>query len=112
MNKLDLYYPILNIIREESKRYEYKPDTDQHIVVVDEDGCEFATISMNKFLEESSKLLAEIKKSKRPCFYTFFDRIFHERDRLLKDKGTFKRQSGHSYYYPRLAYKYDSALGI
>lgn len=42
MNKLDLYYPILNIIREESKKYEYKPNTDQHIVVVDEDGCEFA----------------------------------------------------------------------
>lgn len=61
MNKLDLYYPILNIIREESKKYEYKPNTDQHIVVVDEDGCEFARISMNKFLEESSKLLEEIK---------------------------------------------------
>lgn len=68
MNKLDLYYPILNIIREESKRYEYKPDTDQHIVVVDEDGCEFATISMNKFLEESSKLLAEIKKANDRAF--------------------------------------------
>ena len=29
MNKLELYYPILNIIREESKRYEYKPNTEQ-----------------------------------------------------------------------------------
>ncbi|MBQ0090840.1 MAG: HpaII family restriction endonuclease, partial [Prevotellaceae bacterium] len=38
MNKLDLYYPILNIIREESKRYEYRPNADQHIVVIDEDG--------------------------------------------------------------------------
>ena len=29
LNKLDLYYPILNIIREESKKYEYKPDTEK-----------------------------------------------------------------------------------
>ena len=35
LNKLDLYYPILNIIREESKRYEYKPDKEQNIVVID-----------------------------------------------------------------------------
>ena len=68
MNKLDLYYPILNIIREESKKYEYKPDTDQHIVVIDEDGCEFARISMNKFLEESSKLLEEIKTANDRAF--------------------------------------------
>ena len=54
MNKLELCYPILNVIREESKKYEYKPNVDQHIVVIDEDGNEFARISMNKFLEESS----------------------------------------------------------
>lgn len=33
-----LYYPILNVIREESKKYEYKPDTDAQVVVIDEDG--------------------------------------------------------------------------
>lgn len=38
MNKLDLYYPILNVIREESKRYEYKPDIEQNIVIIDENG--------------------------------------------------------------------------
>ena len=27
LNKLDLYYPVINVIREESKRYEYKPDS-------------------------------------------------------------------------------------
>ena len=31
LNKLDLYYPILNIIREESKKYEYKPDTEKNM---------------------------------------------------------------------------------
>lgn len=61
MNKLELYYPILNIIREESKRYEYRPHTDQHIVVIDEDGQEYARISMNRFVQESESLLAEIK---------------------------------------------------
>jgi hypothetical protein len=61
MNKLELYYPILNIIREESKRYEYRPNTDQHIVVIDEDGHEYARISMNRFVQESESLLAEIK---------------------------------------------------
>lgn len=68
MNKLELYYPILNVIREENKEYEYKPNVDQHIVVIDEDGNEFARISMNKFLEESSKLLTEIKAANDPAF--------------------------------------------
>lgn len=61
LNKLDLYYPILNIIREEEKKYEYKPNNEQNIVVIDEDGNEYARISMDKFMEESTKLLESIK---------------------------------------------------
>lgn len=68
MNKLKLYYPILNVIRKESKTYEYKPDTDQHVVVINEDGNELIRISMNKFLEESSKLLAKIKTANSRTF--------------------------------------------
>lgn len=34
MNMMDLYYPIVNIIREESKRYEYKPNANCRFVVV------------------------------------------------------------------------------
>ena len=64
LNKLDLYYPILNIIREESKRYEYKPDTQQNIVVIDEDGNEYARISMDKFMAESTSLLDAIRGKK------------------------------------------------
>ncbi len=64
MNKLDLYYPILNIIREETKRYEYQPDIDQNIVVINEEGKEFLRISMNRFLQESIGLLDKIKKGK------------------------------------------------
>ena len=63
LNKLNLYYPILNIIREESKKYEYKPDKEQNIVVIDEDGQEFTRISMDKFMEESAKLLDAIKSA-------------------------------------------------
>ena len=65
MNKLDLYYPILNVIREESKRYEYKPDIEQNIVIIDENGNEYARISMDKFMEESMRLLEDIKNAKR-----------------------------------------------
>lgn len=68
MNKLDLYYPIINIIREENKRFEYKPNTIQHIVVIDEDGTEYARIPMTKFMEESANLLAEIKSRHNRSF--------------------------------------------
>lgn len=68
MNKLDLYYPILNIIREESRRYEYKPNKQQNIVVIDEDGREHIRIPMDKFMEESTILLQTIKNTKQRTF--------------------------------------------
>lgn len=68
LNKLELYYPILNVIREESKRYEYKPDVEQNIVVIDEDGHEYARISMDKFMQESKNLLDEIKNANKAAF--------------------------------------------
>ena len=61
LNKLELYYPILDIIREESKKYEFKPNLSKKIVVIDEDGNEYARISMEKFMKESEKLLNSIK---------------------------------------------------
>lgn len=68
MNKLDLYYPILNVIREECTRFEYKPDVEKNIVIIDEDGVEYARISMDKFLNESAKLLSDIKSAKCAAF--------------------------------------------
>lgn len=68
MNKLNLYYPILNIIREESKKYEYKPNVDQNIVIVNEDGIEYTRISMDKFIQESASLLDSIKSAKKSAF--------------------------------------------
>lgn len=61
LNKLELYYPILDIIREESKKYEFKPNFNKKIVIIDEDGNEYARISMEKFMKESEKLLDSIK---------------------------------------------------
>ena len=68
MNKLDLYYPIINIIREESKRYEYMPNSEQRVVVVNEDGEEFACIPMDRFLSESKHLIEAIKASSKGTF--------------------------------------------
>ena len=68
MNKLDIYYPILNIIRQESKRYEYKPNKEQHIVIIDENGTEYARISMDRFMQESKSLLKEIKDATERSF--------------------------------------------
>lgn len=64
MNKMELYYPILNVIREEIKRYEYQPNIEKDIVVIDEDGNEFARISMNRFREKSQQLFEELKTQK------------------------------------------------
>ncbi len=68
LNKLDLYYPIINVIREESRRYEYKPNQDKHVVVIDEDGREYARISMDNFMRESRSLLDTIKESSQRSF--------------------------------------------
>ncbi len=68
LNKLDLYYPILNVIREESKRYEYKPNKQQKIVVIDENGNEYTRISMDKFMEESRTLLEAIRGNSKRAF--------------------------------------------
>ena len=68
MNKMDIYYPIINIIREESSKYEYKPDTQRDIVVINEDGHEYARIPITRFLEESQNLLDEIKSAKGSSF--------------------------------------------
>lgn len=68
MNKMPLYYPIINIIREEAQRYEYKPNVEQNIVVIDENGTEFARISMDRFMQESNDLLKEIKMGSKSAF--------------------------------------------
>lgn len=60
MNKLPLYYPILSIIRQESKKFTYSPDSSQKIVVIKGDGEVLAQIPMKTFVEESQRLFDEI----------------------------------------------------
>lgn len=85
MNKLPLYYPILNVVRQESRLYEYRPDTDKNIVIIDGDGDELARISMNRFLTESAKLLDNIRTGKGkgafaiPSAESFMNEIFCEK---------------------------------
>lgn len=62
LNKLNVYYPIINIVREESRKFEYKPDSVHNIVVVDANGKEYVRIPMDTFMNESSHLLQAIKK--------------------------------------------------
>ena len=68
LNAPDLYYPIINIIREESKRYVYSPNVKQNVVITDEEGNEIAKISMDRFVEESKKLLGKIKATNERAF--------------------------------------------
>lgn len=84
MNKLELYYPIINVIREESKRYVYSPDVKQNIVIIDEDGNEYAKISMDRFVEESGKLLKKIKTANKRTF------TIHETQEFMKEVGCTK----------------------
>lgn len=68
LNTPDLYYPIIDIIREESKRYVYSPNVKQNVVITDEEGNEMAKISMDRFVEESKKLLDKIKTTNERAF--------------------------------------------
>lgn len=60
LKKMEAYYPIISILRRESRLFEYRPYMPQQMVVIDEEGKEFVRMPMSRFKEESSKLLAEI----------------------------------------------------
>ena len=70
LKRLRLFYPIIKIIRDESKlkHCEYCPDTVRNIVVIDENGNEFAKIPMDVFIKESSYLLDKIKTANKSSF--------------------------------------------
>lgn len=63
-----LYNSVMSSICIESKRYEYKPNQNQHIVVIDENGHEYARISMDKFMSESQSLRNAIKETNQRAF--------------------------------------------
>lgn len=60
LNKLDVYYPVLKVLRDELQRHlEYSLDSD--IVVISEEGKEFSRIKTERFLEESKLLFSNIQ---------------------------------------------------
>ncbi len=63
MHRTNVFYPILDIIRTEEKRYEYRPwsCSDGRSVVVEENGTEILRIPMGRFLEQSRFLLNAIR---------------------------------------------------
>ena len=71
LNKLkNLYYPILDIIRKEKDRprFDYKPQHEQNIVVIFDDGTEFKRIPVDQFIEQANALLHEIRTRKDRAF--------------------------------------------
>lgn len=68
LNKLNLYFPILKVIRDEAKRYEYCPVADQHIVVINEAGEEWLRVPMERFVQASKSLLDSILSASTSSF--------------------------------------------
>ena len=80
LNKIStLFYPILNIIREEQRKYEYMPHPDTGVVVLQEDGTEIMNIKMDTFLEMSILLFKTIKSARSSSF------SIEEIEQLMKD---------------------------
>jgi len=63
-----IYYPIINIIREESQKLNYKPNKGGDVLVEDENGDVLYRIPMYKFSKEADQLFNEICKTKDRAF--------------------------------------------
>lgn len=72
LNRLEIYYPVIKVIRDELEQQkqvrhmEYSIDND--IVIVTENDEELARINVETFLEESKKLFVEITAGKKHAF--------------------------------------------
>ena len=88
LNKLKLFYPILNVIRQETIRHQqqglfnYKLNKEQHLVIINENGSEYARIPMNDFMRESENLLNSIIDS--------HERAFPATERFMRKVGCTK----------------------
>lgn len=70
MEKIDnLFYPILRVIRQEEKNYQYAPKEDEgRMVVIYEDGVEIMRVSMVRFSETAKRLLYNIQNARGASF--------------------------------------------
>lgn len=85
LNKLDAYYPVLKVLRDELQRHlEYSLDSD--IVIVTEDEEEIARIASSDFLDESQQLFEKIQEGGKgagafeiPSINAFLNKIHCEK---------------------------------
>jgi len=70
MEKIDtLFYPILRVIRQEEKNYQYAPKVeDGRMVIIYEDGAEILRVSMARFSETARRLLRNIQEARGASF--------------------------------------------
>ena len=119
LNKLEVFYPILCIIREESKRNEYIPNVEHNLVVLNENGEEFARIPMEKFIEESDYLIDKIRKGGNRAFSVPETECFMNTIRCSKIKAPSKDKADihiiihdlHTNMTPLLGFSIKSQLG-
>lgn len=67
LRKVGIYYPIVSILREESSKLEFMPNVDKNVVIMAEDK-ELGRLSMATFVEQSERLLADIKAGNKSAF--------------------------------------------
>lgn len=119
MNKISgIIYPIIKIIREEKCGINYKPDSDKHIVFVNENGCRLSEISMDRFLYNAEYLLNKIKSSRSTFSVEEIEFFMHEiKCRQLKASSADKSDITiviHDYttgMQPQLGFSIKSKLG-
>ncbi len=62
LQRLEAYYPVLKILRDELKRsMAYELDHETQMVIVSEDGRTFARLSASNFMEQAQQLFAKIQ---------------------------------------------------
>lgn len=88
----DLFYPIVQIIRQESKLYSYTPNKEQDVVVISEDEEEVLRLPMTRFIEAAENLLYNIKTAKNTTFSDAEAETFMQKIKCsaLKAKSTDK----------------------
>lgn len=68
LNKMNVYYPIIDIIRQESNRIDYQPDETRQIVIIDKNGTQLLSVPMSRFTSEAESLFGEITSAKGASF--------------------------------------------
>lgn len=68
MNKLEVFYPIVKILRDECQHFEYEIEKEAKLVLISADGQEFARVPMKRFEEEATRLFEIISEAHTGTF--------------------------------------------